>query len=125
MPTPTTPILFSIGRLMRTKRAVLVLAEVEWYDRSRHAILVGQPESNLAAGTGWWLPLVAKAQCEWCEKPLLRDHARGIARRCRLRVRRYVHHNRRDCAVILLGKSEACRIWRDRKLLGQCRLESS
>src|SRR4051794_10512738 len=87
------------------------------------AVLVGQSESDLPSGTGRGLFVVAEAQRQWRPEPVLRDDARGVARRRDLLVRQYVYRLHRGCAVVLLREPEASRVRQHRSVLGKRRLE--
>lgn len=74
-------------------------------------LLVGKPEPDLPAGTGRRLSVVPKGECERCEESVLRVHARGCSRRCRLFVREHPHPGHWHRSLLLLRIAEAGRLW--------------
>src|SRR5437899_9392396 len=54
-----------------------------------HAVLVGQSEPDVSGRSPRQLHVVAEAEREWSPQPVLREHARGVAGRCRVLVLRH------------------------------------
>src|ERR1035437_5761179 len=90
-----------------------------------HAVLVGKPESNVPAGDRRGLLVVAEAQRQRGQEPVLRDYARSLARRRGLLVRGHRDRRPRRCAIVLRGEPTPRRVRHHRPILGEHRLEGA